>query len=114
TTQAPMTASTTPASRVEPVFAFWPLAEPEGPPPPRVPWTTETPLCFVGGWEPLSFRQRAGYAWADEEAAFAEEFSDRALDEYRRLGATSIVIPYAKGFGHAATGSELAQERDII
>ncbi|HEX7008422.1 MAG TPA: beta-galactosidase, partial [Phycisphaeraceae bacterium] len=79
-----------------------------------MPWTTETPLCFVGGWEPLSFRQRAGYAWTDEEAAFAEEFSDRALDEYRRLGATSIVIPYAKGFGHAATGSELAQERDII
>ncbi|MEX0776331.1 MAG: hypothetical protein WD042_11555 [Phycisphaeraceae bacterium] len=62
----------------------------------------------------MSFRKRAGYAWTDEDEAYVKEFSDAALDEYRRLGATSVVIPYAKGFGLLATGNELKQERDII
>jgi hypothetical protein len=96
-------------------FAQWTLASPAGgAPPPRVAWFAQTPLCFVGGWEPLSFRKRAGYAWADEDAAYAQEFSDAALARYRDLGATSIVIPFAKGFGLRASAAELEQEKDII
>ncbi|MCC7350273.1 MAG: beta-galactosidase [Phycisphaerales bacterium] len=95
------------------LFPQWPLSDPSGPPPSRVEWVTESPLCFVGGWEPLSFRKRAGYAWTDENAAFHGEFSDDALDQYVQLGATSIVIPYAKGFGHRATQHELDEEREI-
>lgn len=74
----------------------------------------ECPLAFVGGWEPLSFRRRAGYAWTDEARAYEEEFSDAALDRYLRMGATSIVLPFAKGFGLRATERELAQEKEII
>ncbi len=96
-----------------PLFPQWPLSQPPGPPPPRTGWVSQSPLCFVGGWEPLSFRKRAGYAWTDEDAAYAREFSDEALDQYRELGATSIVIPYAKGFGRRATQHELDQERDL-
>src|SRR5689334_16305520 len=95
-------------------FEQWRLSSPDGPPPARVKWFAQTPLCFVGGWEPLSFRKRAGYAWADEHAAYEAECSDRALARYQELGATSIVIPFAKGFGLDATAVELQQEKDII
>ena len=95
-------------------FSQFKLAMPDGAPPPRVAWFAETPLSFVGAWEPLSFRKRAGYAWTDEDAAYEAEFSDAALARYKELGATSIALPFAKGFGLSATKHELEQERDTI
>jgi len=70
--------STTTLSTTGP-FSCWPLSF-EGEPPARVAWTRQQPLSFVGAWEPVSFRTRAGYAYDDEEAFAAEsEFSDAAL-----------------------------------
>jgi hypothetical protein len=96
------------------LFDQWALEAPDGSPPPRVSWFRQTPLCFVGGWEPLSFRKRAGYAWVDEDAAYEQEFSNTALARYKELGATSIVLPFAKGFGLEATADELQQEKEVI
>lgn len=96
------------------LFPMWSLSQ-EGEPPPRVSSFRERPLAFVGAWEPLSFRARAGYAYTDEEAFLLEnEFSDAALDRYVALGASSIVLPYAKGFGLKATEEELLYEKDVI
>lgn len=93
---------------------MWPLSA-EGTPPPRVQSFREHPLAFVGAWEPLSFRSRAGYAYTDEEEFLLEnEFSDDALESYVKLGANSIVLPYAKGFGLKATEEELQLEKDVI
>lgn len=96
------------------LFPMWPLSR-EGVPPPRVKAFLDRPLAFIGVWEPLSFRSRAGYAYVDEEDYFREEeFSDKALDRYGELGAGGIVLPYAKGFGLKATEEELEQEKDVI
>lgn len=95
------------------VFPAWKKAT-DGAPPPRVDWFAASPLSFVGGWEPLSFRRRAGYAFADEEEYHRAEFSPKRLKRYRDLGANAIVIPFAKGFGLAATIKELAMEQQIV
>lgn len=96
------------------LFPMWALSG-EGPPPPRVGAFLDRPLAFIGAWEPLSFRSRAGYAYADEEEfLLEEEFSDQALDRYAALGASGIVLPYAKGFGLQATKEELDLEKDVI
>lgn len=96
------------------LFPMWTLSK-EGAPPPRVKGFLERPLAFIGSWEPLSFRSRAGFAYADEEEfLLEEEFSDQALDRYAALGASGIVLPYAKGFGLQATQEELEFEKDVI
>lgn len=100
--------------RFETIFPAWNLCT-SGEPPSRVKWLQEQPLSFIGAWEPLSFRKRAGYAYTDEEAFLQEEeFSDTALDRYLAAGANSIVIPYAKGFGLKATAREVTEEQDLI
>lgn len=96
------------------LFPMWPLSR-EGEPPPRVSAFRERPLAFIGAWEPLSFRTRAGYAYTDEEEFLREsEFSDAAFARHASAGASSIIFPFAKGFGLAATAEELAQEKDAI
>lgn len=94
-------------------FACWPLSF-EGDPPARVAWTREKPLSFIGAWEPVSFRTRAGYAYDDEEAFAAEaEFSDAALRGFAEAGANLIIIPFSKGFGLSAVSDETASQRDL-
>lgn len=94
-------------------FSCWPLSF-EGEPPARVAWTRQQPLSFVGAWEPVSFRTRAGYAYDDEEAFAAEsEFSDAALRGFVASGANLIVIPFSKGFGLSAVAEETAAQRDL-
>lgn len=102
-------------SHEAPLFPAWTCSEPAQSPPPRVAWVQERPWTLVGGWEPLSFRRRAGYAWEDEETYVREqEFSDRELDEIRDMGVRCVHIPYAKGWGLRATADELAQQKDIV
>lgn len=97
------------------LYPQWSFAEPDGPPPPRTAWVQERPLIFVGGWEPLAFRRRSGYAWTDEgEYLHEHEFSEAALDRFVKLGCTSIVIPFAKGPGLKPSPSELDLYRTII
>lgn len=97
------------------LYPQWSLAEPDGPPPPRIAWVQQRPLTFVGGWEPLSFRRRSGYAWTDEEEYLKEhEFSEAALDRYVKLGCTSIVIPFTKGPGLRPPEAEFQFYKTII
>jgi len=71
-------------------------------------------MIFTGGWEPLSFRKRCGYGYADEERYYyGEEFSDAALEEMVELGCSFLVLPFAKGFGREATRRETAFHRDV-
>ncbi len=102
-----------PQGPADPIFPAWKFSG-DGPPPRRVEWFERRPLSFAGAWEPLSFRQRAGYAFADEEEFHRAEFSDAALDAYIEAGANALVIPFAKGFGLQATAEELDRERDTI
>lgn len=100
--------------RGNPFSEAWRFSE-EGEPPPRIQAFQERPLAYIGAWEPLSFRRRAGYAYTDEEDHLREnEFSDTALDHYVETGATAVVFPFAKGFGLKATQEELAQEGDVM
>ncbi len=106
--------SFSPCLSTEPEFIPWSLSSP-GDPPPRVSWIQERPLSFVGAWEPISFRRRAGYAYTDEaEFQREKEFSDAALEDYVRSGANALVIPFAKGFGLKATEHEIQDEKDLI
>lgn len=98
----------------DPSFPAWKLSR-DGSPPPRVDWWVQQPLAFIGAWEPLSFRRRAGYAYTDEEAfSTSTEFSDAALRKYQQAGANALVVPFAKGFGLKASKTEIDQERDLI
>ncbi len=101
-------------SLTDPAFPTWSLSA-KGTPPARVEWWTRQPLAFVGSWEPLTFRRRAGYAYTDEEEFVANsEFSESALASFQEAGANALVIPFAKGFGLKAVGPELRQEQDLV
>jgi len=98
----------------DPAFPTWSLSG-KGPAPARVDWWTRQPLSFIGSWEPLTFRRRAGYAYTDEKEFVANaEFSEAALESYRQAGANAMVIPFAKGFGLKAVAPELRQEKELI
>jgi hypothetical protein len=100
--------------KTNPFIHLWRLSDP-GLPLERVAWLQEQPLSFIGSWEPLSFRRRAGYAYTDEaEFMREEEFSDAALDSYVKAGANSLIIPFGKGFGFSAAKNEIAEEKDLV
>lgn len=97
------------------VFDVWKFSTRKDPPPPKTRWVTQEPFCFVGGWEALSFRQRSGYAWTDEEDYYKNhEFSNAELDRFVELGCNHLIIPFAKGLGLKASIEEVEQEKDII
>ena len=84
-------------------------------PPPRVAWFRDEPCVFAGGWEPLSFRVRAGYGFSDErEYYYRTEFSDAALRELREMGCNHLVIPFEKGFGRDPDPEESAFLSNLI
>lgn len=97
------------------IFPYWELAYPEGAAPEKTAWTKQSPAIFVGGWEPLSFRKRSGFAWTDEEEFYEKvEFSDQALDKYIELGCNHIILPFEKGFGLKALEHETEFLKDVI
>jgi|GEM_PF-3323876 hypothetical protein len=97
------------------IFPYWEFAYPEGPAPEKAAWVKQRPSTFVGSWEPLSFRQRSGFAWTDEEDFYRnEEFSDRALDQYVELGCNHLILPFEKGVGLKALQSETGFLKDVI
>lgn len=71
------------------------------------------PISLIGGWEPLCFRRRAGYAWADEGDYVREEFSDSELDRFVAMGVNCIHIPFAKGYGLKVVAEDLEFYKDI-
>ena len=89
-------------------YPFWPQSSPDGDPPPKAAWVQAQPVSFVGGWEPLAFRQRAGFAFHDEQDSYYnDEYSDEALQRIKALGCNHIVLPFTKGDGLTAIGREL-------
>ena len=96
-------------------YPFWPQAWPDGEPPRKTAWIQSQPVSFVGGWEPLAFRQRAGFAFSDEQDSYyKEEYSDEALQRVKSLGCNHIVVPFTKGDGLNAIGRELDFIKDLV
>ncbi|MBH05643.1 MAG: hypothetical protein CMJ20_04915 [Phycisphaeraceae bacterium] len=96
-------------------YPFWPRAYPATNPPPKTKWMQSGPISFVGGWEPLSFRQRAGFAFSDEkEFYYNHEYSNESLERIKALGCTHLIIPFTKGDGLSTIDTELDFYKDII
>ncbi|MCC7349151.1 MAG: beta-galactosidase [Phycisphaerales bacterium] len=96
------------------VFDTWRYAYPEQPAPPLVKWFAAQPSIFVGAWESLAFRRRAGLAWTDESQAYQHEFSDETLDRIAEMGCNHLILPHTKGYGLEAMTRELDRQREVI
>ncbi len=95
-------------------FDCWRHAYPLGGPPPRAAWFAAEPSIFVGAWEDLAFRRRAGLAWADETEAYDQEFSNDVLNRIAALGCNHLILPHTKGYGRAAIQEGIDKFADII
>ncbi len=71
-------------------------------------------LMFVGNWEPLAFRRRAGLAAVDEEAIYTREHRPETLRRLRALGVNLIITHFHKGFGLAAEREEIAGAAALV
>jgi hypothetical protein len=71
-------------------------------------------LLFVGNWEPLIFRRRAGFAHVDEEAIYEAEHSEETLRTLREAGINLVITHFHKGFGREAEREEIERTRRFI
>ena len=70
-------------------------------------------LIFVGHWEPMIYRRRAGQAGTDAWEHYLREHSEEAVAELADLGVNLVITHYHKGFGPAAEQDEYAFIRQL-
>ncbi len=64
-------------------------------------------IMFVGNWEPLMFRRRAGFAHVNEESIYEAEHSEESVHQLKEAGVNLVITHFHKGFGREAEREEI-------
>ena len=62
-------------------------------------WWLRDGICFVGNWEPLSFRIRNGRVPRDYRAHYEFEHQESTVRELKRAGVNMVITHFYKGLG---------------
>jgi len=91
-----------------------PLAAQDAPAKPRPSWLHTTPIVIAENHDNISiFRRRRGGTTTWEEQAYANEYTEEAVQRLSDLGVTLVIIPFFKGFGLQAEKEHRENSRKL-
>jgi hypothetical protein len=81
---------------------------------PRPKWLGKEPLIIAGNWDSMPiFRRRVGGNPVWQEADYAREHTEEAVQKLKDLGVTMLVMHFYKGFGLEAEAEHIADARKL-
>ncbi len=81
---------------------------------PKPSWLHSTPIVIAENHDDISiFRRRRGGMTTWEEQAYAQEYTEDAVQRLSDLGVTLVIMPFFKGFGLEAEKEHLENSRKL-
>ncbi|OGG00401.1 MAG: hypothetical protein A3F83_00610 [Candidatus Glassbacteria bacterium RIFCSPLOWO2_12_FULL_58_11] len=76
-------------------------------------WWLEEGACFVGNWEPLSFRIRNGHVPRDYRAHYEFEHRESTVEALKAAGVDMVITHFYKGLGLEHEQEDLAYTKKL-
>ncbi|MBW1696418.1 MAG: family 10 glycosylhydrolase [Deltaproteobacteria bacterium] len=77
-------------------------------------WWLRDGICFVGNWEPLSFRIRNGRVPRDYMAHYEFEHQESTVRELKQAGVNMVITHFYKGLGLEHEKEDLSYTRKLV
>jgi len=84
------------------------------PPDQKPQWWLDDGICFVGNWEPLSFRIRNGRVPRDYRAQYEFEHQESTVRQLKEAGINMVITHFYKGLGLRHEKDDLSYTRKLV